>query len=423
MGFAALVSAVWGRAQAARAERLSELADEYIGCYVNTCARSGEELSDSVSAMSVSLEKLRVTGSAAARVLALEDIVRESAEAEKLLSRLPQSQIQNMGLAAFLTRIGDYARSVSKRLLSGGSFDERDAEQLDSMISAVGELNERLGGMVMNGEMPVGTEEFDYYDVSADEPSEPEYPTLIYDGPFSESTEKAEPLGLYGEDGSAEDAQRLAESIAGVPLTFDGKAEGRIPTYDCSAEGVDISITVRGLHLKYYMAAPSSDASGVPDDGEYEKYVSAGKDFLSSLGFDGMEPTYAQFCDGTALISFAWSLDGTIVYNDLVKVWIDRETLKPVGADAQNWLFSHREREIPAPTLSESEARERVSENLSVENIRLALIPTSPMAEALCYEFRGKCAECEFIVYINAETGFEEQIFKIVSDENGKSAV
>lgn len=414
---AGIIAAVlWGKAQTVRAAEMRALSDEYIGCYVNSCTLSSEELKDSVNAMRVSLEKLRVTDSVPAQVLALEDIVRESARASVLYSRIPQPYADGMGLAAFITRVGDCARSMSRRLLTGGELDKTDREQLSKML-------ERLQTSAESLELPTGTEEYDYYEKSADEPSEPEYPELIYDGPFSESNEKAEPKGLSGEEGSVEEALLTARSAAGVSLEYAGETGGRIPTYDFSADGVDISVSKKGLYVLYYMAKPSGDRSGLPEEGEYETFVSAGKAFLDSLGYYKMVPTYAQYHDGTALISFAYEEDGVIIYNDLVKVWLDRETGKPVGLDANNYLFSHTVRELPAPRLTEEEAAVCVSKSLSVTQIKLALIPTSPQREVLCYEFRGTCGEDEYIVYINAGNGNEEQVFKIISDEYGQMTV
>ena len=416
------VSVVWGRAQKARADGLNEVAEKYVSTCVSACARCGSELKDTVYDMSVSLEKLRALSSRSQRVLALEDIVRGSAEAEKLLTRLPRSQVENMGLEAFLVRIGDYARSLSRRLLAGEELDQTDEEQLESLIDAVTGLASRLEEMVLNGEMPVGTEEFDYYDTDG-ESEDPEYPTLLYDGPFSESNETAEPLGLVGEEGTSEDAKRRAEELLGVSLEPAGETEGRIPTYDFTGEGFDVSITKTGLFVLFVMGAPSGDGNGMPSEEEYGEFVDKGKVFLSLAGYDGMEPTYSECTGGTVLISFAWSADGVTVYNDLVKVWLDRETGGIVGLDARSYIFSHRERDIPEPKLTKDEARAAVSQRMEIGSSRMALIPVSSQREELCYEFRGKCGEREYLVYINAVTGTEEQVFIIVSDENGERAI
>ena len=114
-------------------------------------------------------------------------------------------------------------------------------------------------------------------------------------------------------------------------------------------------------------------------------------------------------------------LADAIVYNDLIKVWIDVQTLSVVGADARNYLYSHTQRDIAAPALSAEEAEAKVSVNLDIQSRELALIPITPTTERLCYEFKGTCREGDaYIVYIDAETGDEQQIFAIINTENGQ---
>ena len=45
----------------------------------------------------------------------------------------------------------------------------------------------------------------------------------------------------------------------------------------------------------------------------------------------------------------------------------------------------------------------------------MAIIPTEWQTEILCYEFKGKVNDKEFLVYINAENGREEDIL-IITD-------
>ena len=425
--FAALTAAVWGRGKAALAEEYERIADEYIGVTVNSCSRCARELSDAVDELNVSLSKLRVIASREGRVLALEDIVRESAEAAILLSRLPGSQVGAMELNAFLTRAGDYARTLSKKLLQGGELERTDIDQLAAMLEGCEKLNGSLCGRIASGEMPLGTEEFDYYgaDEAADEPSEPEYPVLIYDGPFSEATEKLEPAGLTGAESDEADAAERVRELFGEGFIYEGRAEGRIATYEFAdgAGEASLSLTVKGLHVIRYMKAPKGAAEGLPDPEEDERLRASAKAFLERLGYTGMVPSYAQYYGGAALYSFVWESGGALVYNDLIKVWIDRETAEPCGLDARNYLFSHRERDIGAPAISAELAQESVSKELEIASVRLALIPLSPQTEALCWEFRGTLAGAEYVVYVNAENGREEQVFIVISDENGQSTV
>ena len=130
--------------------------------------------------------------------------------------------------------------------------------------------------------------------------------------------------------------------------------------------------------------------------------------------------TYAQYYGGCALINFAATQGDVILYSDLVKIWVDRETCGVIGVDARNYLFSHTERTLNAPSIPMEEAEGMLSENLTVKDRALAFIPITPQTERLCYEFKGTCGEEEYIVYINAETGEEEQIFRIINTEDGQ---
>ena len=49
----------------------------------------------------------------------------------------------------------------------------------------------------------------------------------------------------------------------------------------------------------------------------------------------------------------------------------------------------------------------------------MAVIPTEWKTEKLCYEFKGKENDTEYLVYINAENGEEEQILIITNTPNG----
>ena len=43
--------------------------------------------------------------------------------------------------------------------------------------------------------------------------------------------------------------------------------------------------------------------------------------------------------------------------------------------------------------------------------------------EVLCYEFLGSYKDKNFIVYINADTGYEQRIMEIIDTPNGKLTI
>ena len=49
----------------------------------------------------------------------------------------------------------------------------------------------------------------------------------------------------------------------------------------------------------------------------------------------------------------------------------------------------------------------------------MAIIPTEWNTEIQCWEIKGKTSENDFIIYINVETGEEEDILMIIDTPNG----
>ena len=93
--------------------------------------------------------------------------------------------------------------------------------------------------------------------------------------------------------------------------------------------------------------------------------------------------------------------------------------------NGSGYLMNHHDRKQPSPALTEQQAASKVSQQLrSIQKSGLAVIPTASMEEVLCYEFlcAGSNGE-EVLVYINASTGMEEQIFILVHDDSGTLVV
>ena len=73
--------------------------------------------------------------------------------------------------------------------------------------------------------------------------------------------------------------------------------------------------------------------------------------------------------------------------------------------------------------LTEEEAGTYVSGELQVEHTDLAFIPLTQQTEVLCYEFKATKDDTFYIVYINALTGEEEQIFQVINSAEGDLVV
>ena len=95
-----------------------------------------------------------------------------------------------------------------------------------------------------------------------------------------------------------------------------------------------------------------------------------------------------------------------------------------VGYDARGFLVNHTKRSYPDKLYSKLKAQEKVSVQLKVTGSQLCVIPTDSLGEKLCYEFKCKANNGRnVLVYIDAQTGEEEQILLLVETPTGTLTV
>lgn len=460
LAIALVVACIWGAEQSARAETLEQgMQAVYRQAFL--------QLSDNVHDMQVALKKLMVVSSPKQHVLLLDEVWRLSGAASANLASLPVSHPDAESFNRFVVQTGDYVRSLSTQILSGAVLQQEDQEQLaqlyEASVRVATELDRRLQEddfplKAMSGEGfytptegananpgsdstsgdngatsgqsgdPNASGQGGEENGEENKESISDYPTLIYDGPFSESTEKAQPRGLPQNEVDQNAALMAASQYVGGSLQPSGEGNGNIPTFeftgtDADGRSVELAVTRQGGQVLWMMAETQGGAEGVPEESESARMRDAAKAYLDARGYEGMEATYAQFYTGIAVYNFASVQGGIILYSDLVKVYVERQSGKIVGVDAYNYLFNHTTRQLPAPGVTEDEARERVSDSLEIVSVRLALIPKTAVTELLCYEFKGTHGDADFIVYVNALTGDEEQVFEIINSDEGQLVV
>src|SRR5699024_2236184 len=144
-----------------------------------------------------------------------------------------------------------------------------------------------------------------------------------------------------------------------------------------------------------------------------------GKDFLTQKGFPNMKETYYLKQEGIMTINYAYEQDGVVMYPDLIKVKIALDNGDILGVETTGYLNNHTERNLSNVKISIDEAKKTLNNRLNIESQGMAVIPTEWQSEILCYEFKGKVQDTEFLVYINAENGREEDILVIKDTPNG----
>ena len=107
------------------------------------------------------------------------------------------------------------------------------------------------------------------------------------------------------------------------------------------------------------------------------------------------------------------------MYPDLIKVKVALDNGEILGIETSGYLNSHEERKLEQVKITKQEAKSKLNPKLEIKSESLAVIPTQYQTEILCYEFKGKVDDTDFLVYINAQTGKEEDILVIINTPDG----
>ena len=132
-----------------------------------------------------------------------------------------------------------------------------------------------------------------------------------------------------------------------------------------------------------------------------------------------MKETYYLKQDGIVTINYAYEQDGVTVYPDLIKLKIALDNGEVMGIETTGYLNNHETRDTSKVSITTEQDKKDLNKNLDIQSESLAIIPTEWQSEILCWEFKGKIDDTDFLVYINADTGKEEDILVIVNTPNG----
>ncbi len=400
------------------------------------------ELVDYVQNVETYLAKAIISSSPEQGVETLTNVWREANLAGAYLAQLPINTHELEKTAKFLNQVSDYSYSLSRKNINGQKLSEKDLKNLEELHEYSTGLENTLNqlsadmneGRIKWGELTKkGNQIFakQVSNISKDsfsnlEENFHEYSGLIYDGAFSEHITSSSKKGLTGEKINEEKAKQIASDFIGnekiEQIQLSGKNEnGNIVSYDFNAKfknedrTITISVSEKGGHIVYM----NTDREILQDTISQEEADERGKEFLEQKGFKNMKETYYLKQNGIVTINYAYLQDNVTIYPDLIKLKIALDDGEILGIETSGYLNSHMTRDIKQPKISKEKASENLNKKLEIKSEGLAIIPTEWQTEVFCYEFKGKIENMDFLVYVNAETGKEEDILLIVNTPNG----
>ena len=482
----------WGSWQSiGRARAVNLLEARYQQAFYGTMAESTQA--------EINIDKALAAQAAGERSYYLAQVWQSAGQAEEMLSSLPLTDFDLTPSRKFLGQVADYAHSLADReaqTATGVSVTEQNQlvdfrARLASFNAALRQTSTALtqqqfrwtaalapqvrmprlsiplarnpgtpqnqaprpasnaagGGASRTAAVTAGADPFSGLAVSNDRLAQ--FPSLTYDGPFSDSVLEAKPRGLTGVDIDEAAAKSRAlqfARLAGPGLAFSVRdvrtVNGPLPGYMITvgaankgggergdaARGGDqtdgaglwtITVSRRGGQI---IAALNDKAPGRATLGVEEAHGRA-QQFADSLGLHRFQPTYSLEEQGSVTVQLV-PVDGDqgiYVYPDMIKIRIGLDDGQVLAYDALSYWTNHHERpSVAANLLSADEAAAKVNPALQVSSSRLAIIPKPSGREVLAWEVHARRDKTDYLIYINAYNGEEEEILLLIPTQGGQ---
>ncbi len=406
----------------------------------NTYMRAFHDASDYLYDVDVSLKKAVLAKDAGQMADISSRLYMQAEGAKACVAGLPTENDTFLNTSEFLSKVGDYCSFLARKTIRGESVTEEEYQNLRALSEHAESISRAFSDMeteMYQGNLQIESlsakspfvvhAQSGFQDSLAQVDAIPQdYPSLIYDGPFSDHLEQETPAYLAGKQKISRFAaestltQFLGEERAKT-LSYESDGSGTIETYlfRGGENGREISaeVTKHGGCLLWMLDTRAVTESRLST----EQAIAAGELYLSQRGFPAVKSSYYEVADHVLTVNFApFDRDTeTVFYPDLIKVKIALDNGEVVGLEAKGYLMCHKERQLPETVVTEEEAIQAAGTHLYTEKVSMAMIPTDGGKEVFCYELSGNLGKNRFLVYVNALTGAEEKILLILETENG----
>ncbi|MEF9983314.1 MAG: germination protein YpeB [Oscillospiraceae bacterium] len=412
-----------------------------------TYTRALNELASYVTNISNTLEKAQYVGTAPQMQELSANLWRDSSAAKASLTTIPTGEIDLTSINKYLSQTGNYMISLAKKLEEGQKLSDDEYKTIVDLQENAESLKTHIYSIsddIANGKLKVSQ----FYEGDSENKSgggddtnpknanalksqvvEMEeglksFPSLIYDGPFSDHIISRTPsltedkVEITVEQAKVAAAGAAQVSIDKIQYTQDEKSN--MPSYCFNAGDTAVTVTKNGGYIAYMLKSREIGDKKISTDTAYNNAVK----YLSNLGIKSLESKYFEIINGICTFNFAYNLDGITCYTDLIKIGVAMDNGDILSFDARGYIMNHKTREIVQPKITPEKARESVSRKLEILEVNRAIIPTTGKNEIATYEFKTKSEKGDnVLVYVNDQTGEEEQILILIINEDGALTV
>ena len=349
-------------------------------------------------------------------------------DAQTELSYLPISMNGISETTKFINQLEGYTETLSKNQNGLSQEEKTKLKELYNAIYGIKVNLNKISSKISNGYVissNLNHNNNDYNNFTENMRSmkqiDQEYPTMIYDGPFSESTMNKEIKGLNFEVISKQEALNKVKEIFkdAKQIEFERETNGKFQTYDFSLKNKGLNLYVQLVKQGRKLLTISAGKDDNKENISKEKAIEIAKEFVQKLGIENMQCVWTDKLENDVYCNLAPVINDVIIYPDLIKVKVDLASGQIIGYEATTYYTNHTQRSLNSPTISQNQAKAQIEDKYEIESTSLALSPIDYKGEILTYEFKCKFQGATYYIYINAENGQNENILKVVETTSG----
>ena len=357
---------------------------------------------------------------------------KNASEAEIAVASLPFSQNDIQETVKMVNQISGYTSTLAEKLAEGESLNNDDISTLEDIEQSVLSLKNQLTGFankinggysIVEASMDIDTETNSFSrSLASLKDNDVEYPTMIYDGPFSDSVTNTTVKGLSGDNVTKSEAKTNIEKYfkSGASATYVGETNGKFKTYNfnvknSSDENLFVQVTKVGGHVLTISGAGNNGQATI--DIESAKKIAT--DFASLNGIENPQVVWSDSIENDVYLNIAPTSQNIVLYPDLVKVKINLVRGDIIGYDATSYFTNHVDRTLSKGSLSIDNAKAKVPSKFTIQNARYVLSPLDFNREVVCVEVEAKEQDNTFYFYYNVENGKLENVLKVIQTDNG----
>lgn len=414
---------------------MASTTNDYAIQLENVYQKNLYDLVESVNNTETKLSKILASNSSTYQKKLLAEIAQNSELAENSIASLPISQNSLADSVKFINQMGGYTQTLADQISQGKNLSSQDLSTLSKLQQSVNDMKAQINKFVKKVQQNYSILDQSFnldgdfnnftIEISKIKGEGVDYPVMIYDGPFADSTLDKTVKGLKGDTLTEQECQKEVEKCFKncAEISYSGEINSRFETYTYHVTNSDsqvlfVQVSKVGGHV--ITVSGQGSTSGEKNITE-EDAKNIALDFAKQNGVENPQIVWIESVNNHIYLNIAPTENDIILYPDLVKVKVDMASGTVIGYDATNYFINHIPRALKKTGHNANEFKSSLPKDMTVKNQRLVLAPLDYNREVICFEYECEKEGATYYFYLNAENGEEENVLKVIqTDDSSK---